>query len=160
MRELTARQRQLLEFIEDYIGTYGFPPSIREMADQMGIRSTNGVNDHLKALQKKGYISRHEGLKSRAISLLKPSEPASSGHDQPPAVEVPILGRVAAGVPVLSEENFEGTLPLGSDLLPASGRVFAWMGVQCSKPMSSRPCSRAGDSPRDENVGCVRCCST
>jgi len=125
MRELTARQRQLLEFIEDYIGTYGFPPSIREMADQMGIRSTNGVNDHLKALQKKGYISRHEGLKSRAISLLKPSEPASSGHDQPPAVEVPILGRVAAGVPVLSEENFEGTLPLGSDLLPASGRVFA-----------------------------------
>jgi repressor LexA len=125
MKELTERQRQLLEFIEEHVRTHGFPPSIREMADHMGIRSTNGVNDHLKALTKKGYIAKGAGLKSRAISLLSRTRRASGRKPEEPVVAVPILGRVAAGTPVLSDENFEGTLSMGRSLLPSSRNLFA-----------------------------------
>jgi repressor LexA len=125
MKELTERQRQLLEFIEEHVRTHGFPPSIREMADHMGIRSTNGVNDHLKALERKGYISKGEGLKSRAISLLSRPRRASGRKPEEPVVTVPILGRVAAGTPVLSDENFEGTISMGRSLLPSSRNLFA-----------------------------------
>ncbi|MBW1872348.1 MAG: transcriptional repressor LexA [Deltaproteobacteria bacterium] len=125
MKELTDRQRQLLSYIEDHLHAHGFPPSIREMADHMGIRSTNGVNDHLKALERKGYVSRERSLKSRAISVLASSFPGHRSIDDEPLVSVPILGQVAAGVPVLSEENFEGNLPLGQSLLPRDHKVFA-----------------------------------
>jgi repressor LexA len=125
MKGLTDRQQQLLHFIEDHLRIHGFPPSIREMADHMGIRSTNGVNDHLKALEKKGYIQRGAGLKSRAISLLSRSKRASARRPEEPVVTVPVLGRVAAGVPVLSDENFEGSVSLGRSLLPASRKLFA-----------------------------------
>jgi repressor LexA len=125
MKGLTDRQQQLLHFIEDHLRIHGFPPSIREMADHMGIRSTNGVNDHLKALEKKGYIHRGSGLKSRAISLLSRAKRASARRPEEPVVAVPILGRVAAGVPVLSDENYEGSIILGRSLLPASRKMFA-----------------------------------
>ena len=125
MKELTDRQRQLLEFIEDHLRIQGFPPSIREMADHMGIRSTNGVNDHLKALLKKGYIKKSQGLKSRAISLLGRAKRASARRPEEQVVLVPILGRVAAGAPVLSDENFEGTISMGRSLLPSSRNLFA-----------------------------------
>jgi repressor LexA len=119
MKELTGRQQQLLEFIEEHLRIHGFPPSIREMADHMGIRSTNGVNDHLKALRKK------EGLKSRAISVLARAKRASTRKPDEPVVAVPVLGRVAAGAPVLSDENFEGTISMGRSLLPSSRKLFA-----------------------------------
>jgi repressor LexA len=125
MKGLTDRQQQLLHFIEDHLRIHGFPPSIREMADHMGIRSTNGVNDHLKALEKKGYIQKGQGLKSRAISLLSRSRRTSARRPEEPVVTVPILGRVAAGVPVLSDENYEGSVSLGRSLLPASHKLFA-----------------------------------
>jgi repressor LexA len=125
MKELTGRQQQLLEFIEEHLRIHGFPPSIREMADHMGIRSTNGVNDHLKALRNEGYIARGEGLKSRAISLLARAKRASTRKPDEPVVAVPVLGRVAAGAPVLSDENFEGTISMGRSLLPSSRKLFA-----------------------------------
>lgn len=125
MKELTGRQRQLLEFIEEHIHIHGFPPSIREMADHMGIRSTNGVNDHLKALRKKGYIQKGAGLKSRAISLVGRAKRTFGRKPDDPVVTVPVLGRVAAGTPVLSDENFEGTISMGRSLLPAGRNLFA-----------------------------------
>ncbi|HUU00851.1 MAG TPA: transcriptional repressor LexA [Myxococcota bacterium] len=125
MRELTARQQQLLSFIEEYAIEHGFPPAIREMADHMGISSTNGVNDHLKALERKGYLSREKGLKSRAIRLAAPSRAHPAERDDGAAVLVPLLGRVAAGLPVMSEENLDRELLLDRSLLPASGKVFA-----------------------------------
>ncbi len=122
-KELTGRQRQLLEYIADHLRGHGFPPSIREMADHMGIRSTNGVNDHLKALERKGYLERKEGLKSRAIALTASLHP---GHaEQENLRVVPLLGRVAAGLPMLAEENLEGEFHIGQDLLPGSGQIFA-----------------------------------
>lgn len=94
---LTHRQQQALDFIASCLDDNGYPPTLREIGEHMGIKSTNGVNDHLKALERKGYLVREE-LKSRA---LRPVDAADSGRK----VEVPILGRVAAGQPILAEEN-------------------------------------------------------
>jgi repressor LexA len=114
--ELTDRQRQVLSFISESIRHRGYPPTLREIGEKMGIRSTNGVNDHLKALEKKGYLAR-EDLKSRALRPLNKGSaggkggvmpvPSSIGDD---LVEVPLLGRVAAGAPLLAVENVEDTV--------------------------------------------------
>jgi len=125
MKALTDRQEQLLNFIADHVESHGFPPSIREMADHMDIRSTNGVNDHLKALERKGYISRGSGLKSRAISLLVEPPGARKHQAQEPVLAIPVLGRVAAGQPVLSEENYEETVHVGTSLLRGNQKMFA-----------------------------------
>src|SRR5512139_1324572 len=104
MQGLTKRQSQTLDFIRHSIEERGYPPTLREIGEFMGIRSTNGVNDHLRALERKGYL-RREDMKSRALKLvddpkLKPV--ASSGDDM---VDVPVVGRVAAGAPLLAVEN-------------------------------------------------------
>src|SRR5271169_1759490 len=109
MQGLTARQQMVLDFIQQSIADRGYPPTLREIGARMGIRSTNGVNDHLRALERKGYLTR-EDMKSRA---LRPTTLANEQLGDLPAeavandvdmVEVPILGRVAAGMPLLAEE--------------------------------------------------------
>jgi repressor LexA len=95
--DLTDRQRQALDYITDCLTVRGYPPTLREIGEHMGIRSTNGVNDHLKALERKGYLVREE-LKSRALRPVDLKEPREE-------IEVTILGRVAAGAPILAEEN-------------------------------------------------------
>ena len=70
-RSLTVRQRQTLDFIRDHQKEHGFAPTLREIGDHMGIRSTNGVTDHLRALERKGFI-RKDDMKSRAIVILEP----------------------------------------------------------------------------------------
>ncbi|MGB1276254.1 MAG: transcriptional repressor LexA [Nannocystaceae bacterium] len=95
---LTQRQRQALDYISNCLTERGYPPTLREIGEHMGIRSTNGVNDHLKALERKGYLVREE-LKSRAL------RPVDMINERDKRVEVPILGRVAAGAPILAEEN-------------------------------------------------------
>jgi repressor LexA len=94
---LTHRQQQALDFISSCLEENGYPPTLREIGEHMGIKSTNGVNDHLKALERKGYLLREE-LKSRALRPVDAPESARK-------IEVPILGRVAAGQPILAEEN-------------------------------------------------------
>jgi len=95
--DLTDRQRQALDYITDCLTARGYPPTLREIGEHMGIRSTNGVNDHLKALERKGYLVREE-LKSRALRPVDVREPRED-------IEIDILGRVAAGAPILAEEN-------------------------------------------------------
>lgn len=95
--DLTDRQRQALDYITDCLNARGYPPTLREIGEHMGIRSTNGVNDHLKALERKGYLVREE-LKSRALRPVDHGAPREE-------IEVEILGRVAAGEPILAEEN-------------------------------------------------------
>jgi repressor LexA len=114
MRTMTDRQRELLEIIERSVEDHGYPPSIREMADAMGIRSTNGVNDHLKALEKKGLIARQGASKSRALTVTRPRAESRPKGRRAGSAEggIPILGRVAAGQPLLAEENLEGHLEL------------------------------------------------
>ncbi len=113
--DLTGRQRQVFEFITRSIDERGYPPTLREIGAHMRIRSTNGVNDHLKALERKGWITR-EDLKSRA---LRPVETTTV------LVEVPLVGRVAAGQPLLAEENLEGTVKVDRFFIGQNREVFA-----------------------------------
>jgi repressor LexA len=110
---LTQRQRQALQFISDCLTDRGYPPTLREIGEHMGIRSTNGVNDHLKALERKGYLVREE-LKSRALrplelddgaGLTRSTSSESTDNRRGDEMEIAILGRVAAGEPILAEEN-------------------------------------------------------
>jgi repressor LexA len=114
-QKLTQRQEMVLSFIRNCIDERGFPPTIREIGAHMGIRSTNGVMDHLKALERKGYLVREE-LKSRA---LRPAELFGS------LVEVPVLGRIAAGAPILATEHIEDTVRVDSFFLGNNTEVFA-----------------------------------
>src|SRR5579864_6880220 len=117
---LTDRQKAVLEFIGRSIERRGYPPTLREIGEHMGIRSTNGVNDHLKALEKKGYLER-EDLKSRALRPISLDGAGPTGN----IVDVPILGRVAAGEPILAIEQAEDTVKVDRFFLGASKEVFA-----------------------------------
>ncbi|MEZ4465106.1 MAG: transcriptional repressor LexA [bacterium] len=122
MKGLTPRQKQILDFITDSLRRHGFPPTIREIGDHMGIRSTNGVNDHLKALERKGFLSRDE-LKSRAmrpvgVAELEPVIPSE-------LVAVPLLGRVTAGALEAAIEVPEDTVHMDRLLIGPHREVFA-----------------------------------
>ena len=113
---LTKRQKAIYDFLLSTIREKGFAPSIPEIGAKFKIASTNGVSDHLKALEKKGYIRR---VGKRAIEVL-----SALGEPVLTAVrDIPILGRVPAGKPFLSEENSEGLLTIPSDM--GSGKLFA-----------------------------------
>jgi repressor LexA len=112
---LTDRQREILDFISRNIAKRGYPPTLREIGSHFGIRSTNGVNDHLRALEKKGYLQR-EDLKSRALRPI-----VSTGQ----VVEVPVLGRVAAGQPLLAVRNHEDTVRVDRFFIGPNREVFA-----------------------------------
>jgi len=132
---LTDRQEKILAFIKKSIQEQGYPPTIREIGEHFGIRSTNGVNDHLKALERKGYLLRGE-LKSRALSvidggrsparLLRMSRRELSAVGEGEVVQVPVVGKVAAGEPILAQENITDHVRIDSMLLGDGGRkVFA-----------------------------------
>ena len=154
---LTQRQQMVLDFIRQSITDRGYPPTLREIGARMGIRSTNGVNDHLRALERKGYLTR-EDMKSRALRPVTPngvpSPPmhgASHAHGDgsngfgandlartlgghgpsngSPAndddmVDVQILGRVAAGLPLFAEEQVIDTVRIDRGLLKGGREVF------------------------------------
>ncbi len=106
--DLTARQKQFLDFIESFIADRGYPPSIRETQKAFGLKSTKGVKDHIDRLVEKGYLFRENGS-ARALSL-PPSGKGERGIRH--QFTAPIIGRVAAGFPILAEENEEGHLPV------------------------------------------------
>ncbi len=110
--DLTDRQRGILQFVGEYAEESGYPPTIREIGRRFGISSTKGVKLHLDALEKKGYL-RRAGRGARAISVRT--------HPPPPIRLLPVVGRVAAGVPVLAEENIEGWVALDSSLAKKEG---------------------------------------
>lgn len=116
--QLTHRQQQALDFITACLDANGYPPTLREIGEHMGIRSTNGVNDHLKALERKGYLVREE-LKSRALRPVDAPEPVGRSR-----AEIPILGRVAAGQPILAVENATDTVKIDRMLLGGHREVF------------------------------------
>jgi repressor LexA len=124
MQGLTKRQAQTLDFIRQSIEERGYPPTLREIGESMGIRSTNGVNDHLRALERKGYLSR-EDMKSRALRLVsrEPAVEAAASTDDN-LLDVQILGRVAAGLPLLAEENVVDTVRIDRMLVRGGRDVF------------------------------------
>lgn len=142
MQGLTQRQQMVLDFIRESIADRGYPPTLREIGARMGIRSTNGVNDHLRALERKGYLKR-EDMKSRAlrptgVQLPLPvasmgGEPSNNVHrihgevahvEDEDLIEVPIVGRVAAGAPILAEESIVDTVRIDRGLVRGGRDVF------------------------------------
>ena len=127
MEELTDRQREILTFIVKETEARGFPPTIREIGEEMDIRSTNGVNDHLKALERKGYLNRGE-QQSRSLVPTKRARMVLGlgARRDPDLIDVPVLGRVAAGAPLLAVQNVEDSVRIDSFFLGGSGKeVFA-----------------------------------
>jgi repressor LexA len=128
-RSLTERQQRVLDVIAAGIAAEGRPPTLREIGQQLGIASTNGVRDHLQALIDKGYIRRVE-RSARGIRLLpahgqRPTAPRPQLLPAPRAVTmVPVLGRVAAGEPILAQQNVEGHLAMDGAVV-RDGNVFA-----------------------------------
>jgi repressor LexA len=126
MQGLTKRQEQTLDFIRKSIEERGYPPTLREIGEYMGIRSTNGVNDHLRALERKGYL-RREDMKSRALKLVEDaasSSPPRSTAPEDDLVEVRVLGRVAAGLPLFAEENVVDTIRVDRMLVRGGRETF------------------------------------
>lgn len=116
MRELTARQQEVLVVIRQHIANTGFPPTRAEIAGQLGFRSANAAEEHLKALARKGVIELTSGT-SRGIRLrLMPD----ALNDEPQAVRIafslPLIGRVAAGSPILAQEHIEANYALDPEL--------------------------------------------
>ncbi len=128
MKAITERQQAIYQFIQETTVRRGMPPTMREIGGKFGIRSTNGVEKHLLALERSGHIVRERG-KSRGIAVIGGSRPSGS---------VPLLGRVAAGIPVLSPENRESdlTVDLALFALRSSQQIFA-LGVRGDSMMDA-----------------------
>jgi repressor LexA len=124
MTDLSDRQRALLTYLDAYIQEHGYPPSIREMARAVGIRSTNGVAYQLHMLEAKGYLERDtDGAPARAMRLTAKARPGSPIRRE--ARFVPLVGRVAAGLPVGAEEVREGEIVVDRDLVTGEGPFYA-----------------------------------
>lgn len=121
VQKLTQRQEMVLDYIQSSISDRGYPPTLREIGNHMGIRSTNGVNDHLRALERKGYLLR-EDMKSRALRPTVP--PNGKGAHREDFIAVPILGRVAAGQLTEAIEHPDDTVRVDTMLLGGSREIF------------------------------------
>ncbi len=125
MQGLTKRQEQTLDYIRQSIEQRGYPPTLREIGEYMGIRSTNGVNDHLRALERKGYL-RREDMKSRALRVvdqIDKSAPPPKPMDEN-LIDIRIVGRVAAGLPLMAEENVIDTVRIDRMMVRGGREVF------------------------------------
>ncbi len=123
---LTVRQRIVLDMIRTAIETRGYPPSMREIGDAVGLTSPSSVAHQLAALEKKGYIRRDPRL-PRAMEITSPGEDTHDltgiGDAHPEAAYVPVIGRIAAGGPILAEQSIEEVFPLPKSLV-GDGEVF------------------------------------
>ena len=123
-KPLTERQTEVFEFIKESLEINSRPPTVREIGVKFNISSTNGVRSILSALIKKGYIQRTPKV-SRGIDLVKKEKTMSASSIEDRLIEVPILGRVAAGSPLLAVENLEGTVQVDKDFLMRQSNVMA-----------------------------------
>jgi len=120
MAKLTERQQQVYEYIRQTVTSRGYPPSVREICDAVGLSSPSTVHSHIASLVKAGLL-RKDPSKPRAIEILDPA--ASRPVDESRIRQVPLLGRIAAGSPILAAEDVENVFPLPSDLV-GTGPIF------------------------------------
>ena len=123
MAELSAKQLQILDFIKQEVREKGYPPSVREICEAIGLKSTSTVHGHLSRLEKKGYI-RRDPTKPRAIEILDGATELLPSHPGQEIIEVPIVGTITAGTPILAVENVEDTFPIPASYVNSSGSVF------------------------------------
>jgi repressor LexA len=122
--KLTERQKDILDFICQFKDENGYPPTLREIGKHFGISSTFGVKRHLDALEKKGYVAILNNM-SRGIAILKPELLKNSSTLSGYFNNVPIVGQVAAGTPVLAEENIQGSIAIDPSYMRRSENAFA-----------------------------------
>jgi repressor LexA len=113
---LTSTQERVYQFIIEWKNNRGFPPTVREIAEGLGFKSLNNVRQHLRLIEKKGYL-RISGGKARGIDVTTQFGRVTGEG----GVEVPLIGRVAAGAPIVAEENIEGTVTLDRSLFKGDG---------------------------------------
>jgi repressor LexA len=109
MSKLSSRQQAILEFIRSEVKDKGYPPSVREIGEAVGLASSSTVHGHLSRLEKKGYI-RRDPTKPRAIEVIGLEE--SSPVSETPSLHIPLIGKVTAGQPITAIENVEEYLPM------------------------------------------------
>jgi repressor LexA len=121
MKQLTDKQKNVLRLIAEKVNQVGYPPTLQELADGIGVSSKNAVLKHLQALEKKGYIGKREGGAARGIKILESMGFLDGGDVN----SVPLVGSVPAGSPLLAEENVERYVSIPKELLPSKGEYFA-----------------------------------
>ncbi len=110
------RQREILEFLREHKRSHAYPPTVREIGQAVGLSSSSTVQNHLNALEQKGYI-RRDPTKSRTVEVVGEEQEQQNGRIIPlRAFSVPLVGRVAAGSPVLAEENIEDQITVGPEI--------------------------------------------
>lgn len=119
--DLTAKQKNVLDFLKEAVHKRGYPPSVREICEAVGLKSTSTVHSHLTNLEKKGYIKR-DPTKPRAIEIM--DYPHQEQSIKKRMVNVPLVGKVTAGQPILANENIEDVFPLPQDFLETTDDVF------------------------------------
>lgn len=116
--KITTKQKEILEYIKNTILSKGYPPAVREICEAVGLRSTSSVHAHLETLEKNGYIRRNPS-KPRCIEIVDDSFNLARRE----IVNVPVIGTVAAGQPILAVENVDNYFPIPAEYMP-SGEVF------------------------------------
>ena len=111
--KITAKQQEILEYIKSCILKKGYPPAVREICEAVHLKSTSSVHSHLESLEKNGYI-RRDPTKPRTIEILDDDFALTRRE----VVNVPVIGTVAAGTPILAEQNIEDYLPIPAEMLP------------------------------------------
>ena len=128
METLKDRERKILTYMKEEIKKKGYPPTVREMCTALGIKSTSTTHKDLENLEMKGYIKK-DPAKPRALMIIDPetgrsfgeseaAEPAREQMDRADIVDVPVIGRIAAGTPILAEQNIDDTIPVPARFLP------------------------------------------
>lgn len=117
--KITAKQREILEYLKNQIINKGYPPAVREICEAVHLKSTSSVHSHLETLEKNGYI-RRDPTKPRAIEIMDDSFNLVRRE----IVNIPVIGRVAAGSPILAVENIDSYFPVPAELIPAGKEAF------------------------------------
>lgn len=121
MTKISKRQQDILDFIKGEVKKKGYPPSVREIGEAVGLASSSTVHGHLARLESKGFI-RRDPTKPRAIEILEMDEGSNIPRNN--VVNVPVIGKVTAGIPITAIENIEEYFPLPERLAPADEQVF------------------------------------
>ena len=116
---ITQKQQEILEYIKESILSRGYPPAVREICEAVHLRSTSSVHAHLETLEKKGYIKR-DPTKPRAITICDDS----FNMIRTEIVSIPVVGQVAAGSPILAEENIDSYIPIPASMCPKGSDAF------------------------------------
>ena len=111
--KISSKQQEILDYIKDEILKRGYPPAVREICEAVHLKSTSSVHAHLETLEKNGYI-RRDPTKPRAIEICDDNFQMVRTE----MVSIPVVGRVAAGAPILAEENIESYFPIPADMVP------------------------------------------